>query len=257
MPGHIYSEQDDAFLQENYRRRGAQWCADRLPGRTAEAIYCRANRLNLRRERQEIARPSTEFIDAIIRRYYTGERPWGFVKACARQVGREPHWVSRRAVDLGLAAVREQPRWTQEELDYVSARAMVTPSNLSKRMARKGWRRSASAISNVRKTGLVETADPSQFTAAGLAEAMGTTTKTVTSWIKRDLLKASRRGWDRTETQSGDGYVIHERDVASFVLRFPAHVSLAKLEPNKFWFLDLMSRHAKPFPSMIRRGEAA
>ena len=257
MPGRTYSEQEDDFLRQHYKRRGARWCADRLPERTEEAIYCRAKRLKLAQDQRDITRRSTDYIDAVIKRFYTGARPCGFVSTCALQVNRSRNWVSRRAVDLGLVKSRDHRAWTPEEIEYVSARPMVSLSNLSKRMALKGWHRTPSAIANIRSTGLVETTDPSQFSAAGLAAAMGVTTQTVINWITRDLLKATRRGWDITSTHRGDGYLIHERDVASFVLRFPAHVSLAKLEPNKFWFLDLMSRHAKPFPSMIRRGEAA
>lgn len=257
MSGQPYTEQEDAFLTENYPRRGARWCADRLPGRTKQAIYDRARRLKLSRGAQPVRRQSTDFIDAIIRRYYTGERPRGFVNICSRQVGRDRSWVSRRAVDLGLVKSRDQRPWTQEELEYVSGRPLVSLHNLSKRMARKGWRRTPGAIAEIRKTGLVETTDPAQFSAAGLAAAMGVTTKAVTNWIDRGLLKATRRGWEITSPIKGDGYTIHERDVAAFVIRYPAHVSLAKMEPNKFWFLDLLSRHAKSFPSMIRHGEAA
>lgn len=252
-----YTNQENAFLQEHYKRRGARWCADRLPGRTKQAIYCQARRLKLSREAQPIKRQSTEFIDAVIRRYYTGERRRGFVGVCARQVGRDRTWVARRAVDLGLIKSRDQRPWTAEEIEYVNGRPLVTPSNLSKRMARKGWRRTPGSIAEMRKTGLVETTDPAQFTAAGLAAAMGVTTKAVTNWISAGLLKASRRGWEITSPLRGDGYLIHEREVAAFVIRYPAHVNLAKLEPNKFWFLDVISRHAKAFPSMIRHGEAA
>lgn len=256
-PHRAYTDQENAFLQEHYKRRGARWCADRLPGRTKQAIYCQARRLKLSRGPQPVQRQSTEFIDAIIRRYYTGERRRGFVGVCARQVGRDRSWVSRRAIDLGLVKSRDQRRWTQEELDYVSARPTVSLHNLAKRMARKGWRRSPGAIAEIRKTGLVETVDPAQFSAAGLASAMGVTTKAVTNWIAAGLLKASRRGWEISSPLRGDGYLIHEREVAAFVIRYPAHVNLAKLEPNKFWFLDVLSRHGKAFPSMIRHGEAA
>lgn len=243
-PGPTYTEQDDAFLQQNYRRRGAKWCAEKL-GRSADGVGCRAKRLGLARKREEIARPSTDLIDAVIRRYYTGARPWGFVQDCARQVGKEAHWVSRRAVDLGLVQARDQRPWTQAELDFVSARPLIALRDLSRRMARKGWHRTPAALAYIRKTGQVETIDSAQFTAAGLAEAMGTTTTTVMGWVKRDLLKAGRRGWDRSEAQRGDGYIIHEADVAAFVMQYPAHISLAKLEPNKFWFLDLLARYAR------------
>ena len=244
-PGPAYTEQDDAFLRQNYARRGAKWCAARLPGRSADGIYCRAKRMGLSRKKADYVRPSTDLIDAVIRRYYTGERKRGFVKACARQVGRCPAWVSDRAADLGLVQSRDNRPWTQAELDFISQHPLVAIRSLSRQMARRGWKRTPSAIVYIRRTGRVETIDPSRFTAAGLGEAMGVTTNVVMGWIKRSLLVATRRGWDRAEAQKGDGYVIHERDVAAFVLRYPAHVNLAKIEPNKFWFLDLLARHAR------------
>ena len=76
--------------------------------------------------------------------------------------------------------------------------------------------------------------------------AMGVSTATITGWIGKGMLRASRRGWNRTEAQHGDGYTIHERDVAAFIVQNTAHVSLAKMEPNKFWLIDLLARCAAP-----------
>lgn len=256
MSGRPYTEQEDAILRENYRRRGGMWCADKI-GRTRVAVSLRARALGVSRKQSDLTRPSNDLIDAVIRRYYTGERKPGFVAACAQQINRNRSWVTERATTLGLIQSHDRRPWTEAEIDFISQRPLTAVRNLVRMMARRGWKRSPSAIAYIRRTGRAETIDASRFTAASLAEAMGVRTETVTGWIKRDLLKATRRGWDRTEEQRGDGYVIHERDVAAFVLRYPAHVSLAKMEPNKFWFLDLLSRHAKSFPSMIRHGEAA
>jgi hypothetical protein len=123
---------------------------------------------------------------------------------------------------------------------------LVTASSISRQMRRRGWHRSPSAVAYMRSTGRVEMVDPHQFTAAGLAAAMGVTTTIVTGWITKGLLLASRRGTARTEAQHGDGYVIHERAVAQFVVQHPGSISLAKLEPNKVWFIDLMARCAAP-----------
>lgn len=241
-----FSKQDDAFIREHYRKRGARFCAEHLPGRTEASIISRARRIKAARPAEGLKRPTNDLIDAAIKRAYTGERHVGFVSRCAAQVGRTRTWVAKRALELGLIQSRDHRAWSEEEIEYAARFPLVSPVDLSKRMRRKGWHRTPAAIAYQRSVGRVGNSTDGFFTAAGLAEAMGVGTSKVTGWIKADLLKAERRGSARTEAQNGDGYVIHEREVARFVLRYPAHVSLTKLEPNKFWFLDLMARYAKP-----------
>ena len=53
------------------------------------------------------------------------------------------------------------------------------------------------------------------------------------------MLKASRRGTARTESQGGDTYWITHAAVREFVLTHPDEVDLRKVE--KWWFLDFVS----------------
>lgn len=254
--GPAFREEEDAFLQKNYRKHGAPWCAEKLEGRTLGSVRKRAQYLGITRG-ADVSPPTNDMIDQIIRRAYTGERKTGFVSRCALQVGRTRDWVQKRAMVLGLSTTADTRPWTTEEIEFASARPLVPPHELSKQMRRKGWSRTPRAIAHMRTEGRVDRVDAERFTAQGLADIMGVSVSVVTGWIKRDLLKAERRGTTRTEAQRGDGYVIHESDVAAFMLRHSIYVSLPKLEPNKVWFFDLMSRYARPVSATGRQQSRA
>lgn len=240
-----YSADEDAFLREHYVEHGGAWCAARLPGRTTQSVYARAAVLRLIRGRNKDKIASTPLIDAMIRAAYLGPRPTGFIKQLARRVARPDWWVSRQAANLGLKAAREQNPWSDEEIAFVEARNLVPAHLISQQMARRGWKRTAAAIAWMRNSGRMARIDSEHFSAAALADAMGVDNATVVKWIRSGWLDAKPRGQARTESQGGDTWIIHERAVVAFVIRHPTRVSLAKLEPNKVWFFDLMARYAR------------
>ena len=47
--GKAFSQEEDAFLRENYAEHGAAWCAAQLRGRTEGSVRNRAKRLSLTR----------------------------------------------------------------------------------------------------------------------------------------------------------------------------------------------------------------
>jgi len=53
------------------------------------------------------------------------------------------------------------------------------------------------------------------------------------------MLRATRRGTDRTEAQGSDTYWITHPAVRDFVLRYPDEIDLARVE--KIWFVDLVT----------------
>ena len=53
------------------------------------------------------------------------------------------------------------------------------------------------------------------------------------------MLRATRRGTERTERQGGDTYWIAHKAVHAFVLTYPDEIDLRKVE--KWWFLDLLT----------------
>lgn len=243
---------DIAFLREHYATKGAAWCAERLPGRTVVSINSRARKAGLAQSRMAQAIRSTPQIDAVITRGYQGNRPHGFVGALAKSIERPTWWVSGRAADLGLIAPPSATRWTQDEKDFVEARPLTSAGTLAKMMRKRGWKRAPSAIAWMRSHGIIARDDPAIFTAADLARAMGVDTSIVTKWVKAGWLHATPRGTNRTDAQGGDTYIIHERDVARFVVEHVGRVNLAKIEPNKAWFVDLMARCAASTPDGIR-----
>ena len=74
---------------------------------------------------------------------------------------------------------------------------------------------------------------------AALAAAFGVDAHKVCTWIHRGLLRADRRGTDRTRQQGGDTWWIPISSVRKFILRAPEEIDLARVE--KFWFLDLLT----------------
>ncbi|GAN49677.1 hypothetical protein ACXR8U_13905 [Methylobacterium radiotolerans] len=255
--GPDYRQEEDDFLRAHYVKRGARWCAERMPGRSVHSLTKRVRVIGVARKDVFEKAPTSDWIDAQIRRAYTGERPTGFVTACAKAVGRSRYWVAKRALELGLIKSRDQRPWSDAELEYASKWPLISPVELSRRMRRLGYHRTPGAIAYMRTEGKIATTDDAQFTAAGLAEAMGVMTATVTGWVNKGLLRASRRGWNRTSAQNGDGYIIHERDVAAFIVQHTAYISLAKLEPNKFWLVDLLVRCGAPATATGRQKRSA
>ncbi|MGU3387181.1 hypothetical protein ACLBYG_21915 [Methylobacterium sp. D53M] len=159
--------------------------------------------------------------------------------------------MSTRAIELGLTTARDVHPWSQEELDYANANAATTATILAKRMRRKGWHRTASAIARKRVQGgilsvlrTVQDEDPDRFNAEQLAACFGVSANSLVYWIRHGWLIA-----DTIRSCKGTGslvtYVIRAQDVAAFALANPTRVSFTKLEPNKVWFLDLIARFPK------------
>ncbi|WP_066923115.1 hypothetical protein [Methylobacterium sp. CCH5-D2] len=252
--GPDYQASEDDLIRAHYPRRGAQWCSDRLPGRTVNSVYGRARALGVATAREVVRITTTPLIDAMIQAAYRGARPRGFVGALARRTARPDWWIPRRAAELGLTPSRDQRTWSQEEQDYADAHPLDAPAVLAKKMRAHGWHRTPGAIAWRRAHGQVERFDSERFTAAGLAEVMGVDPKIVVGWIRNGWL-AARTRWQPTKDSPGrEGFIIHERDVARFIVAHPTRVSLAKLEPNKVWLIDLLARHARPATTTGRQG---
>lgn len=247
MPYHSpYNTDEDAFLQKHYVRHGGAWCAERLPGRTPASVCSRASVLKLVRGLRKEKIETSPLIDGMIRAAYLGSRPRGFIKALAKRVDRPEWWVSRQAANLGLEAAREQKPWSDDEIAFVEARNLLPAHLIARQMERRGWKRSTAAVAHMRSTGRVTRIDSEHFSASGLAKVMGVDDNTVMKWIRAGWLKAKPRGQSSSDAQPWDGWIIHERAIVAFAVQHPTRISLARLEPEKVWFIDLMARYARP-----------
>ena len=242
----FWTTREEKLLREHYPQSGVGGCLIHLPGRSAAAIYNHAASLGLqapvtqkhdfRRQRWK----SSEQIDAVIRRVYQRTPARGDIDDLAFTVGRPRWWVTKRATKLGLVTPRfKEPAWTDAEREIVHSNFHRSPKIIRAMLKRAGYERTETAITVMGKRLGATREDPLHLTARGLATLMGVDAKTVTGWIARGLLKASRRGTDRTSAQGGDQHWIRVRDVRAFIIDNAAAVDIRKVD--KFWFIDLVA----------------
>lgn len=183
-------------------------------------------------------RPTPE-IDAIIRDAYLQQRNGDkrALKAAGRRIGWSTSAISKRGAELGITRVKERS-WTHEEEDLLERFGHLAPTGIRLRFAQAGFSRSIAAI-QVKLTRCRIKANLDGYSACRLADAFGVDVHKVLVWIHRGLLKAERRGTERTVAQGGDIWWISHREVRRFVLRAPEELDLARVE--KIWFLDLVS----------------
>ena len=147
-----------------------------LPGRSASAIYKHAHGLGLRTidapgpRRRRHWTHTPEMDAAIVSAYGKVERK-GHIVALAARLGRPVHYVTQRALALGLVPPRfKQPRWTHAENDLIASAAHLSLSGLRLRLRRAGFTRSEAAIKSQLKRLQVSRVDENRCSAAGLAQ---------------------------------------------------------------------------------------
>lgn len=234
------------LLRQHYPLGGVPACLPELTGRTASAIYNRANMEGLgapasakhdfRRQRWT----KSEAIDAVIRRAYQATPTKGDIQRCAKAVGRPRWWVSRRATAMGLVVPRFKGLpWTEAENELIQSAAHRDPTTIRRMLTSKGFARTETAITVQLKRLGANCEDPDHFTACGLGKVMGVDSHVIAGWIGKGWLRAKRRGTERVAEQGGDQWWIHRRDVRAFIVENVAAVDLRKVD--KFWFIDLLA----------------
>ncbi len=245
-PRRFWTTREEKILREYYPAGGVETCLSELPGRSATAIYNHAALLGLKApstQKHDFRRQrwtSSDHIDAAIRRAYQRTPAKGDIDALAAAVSRPRWWVTKRASKLGLVTPRfKEPDWTETERDIVHDNFHRSAKTIQRMLKRAGFVRTETAITVMGKRLGATREDPHHVTALGLAALMGVDAKTVAGWITRELLKARRRGTERTIAQGGDQHWIHLRDVRSFIIDNAAAVDIRKVD--KFWFIDLLA----------------
>ncbi len=182
----------------------------------------------------------TPEMDDLVRTAYHQFRAYSNRKAithCAHKL-EMPRWaVLRRGRDLGLARSKERS-WSEEEVGLLERWGHLTDAVIQRKLKTSGYPRSTNGIHlKLKRLRIRQNLDG--YSAYSLAEAFGVDWHKVGSWIRRNMLRATRRGTDRTEAQGDDSYWITHGAVRDFVFQCPDEIDLAKVE--KIWFLDLVT----------------
>ena len=142
---------------------------------------------------------------------------------------RLPRWViRRRAQTLGVARCKE-PRWTEEEEQFLESglpRLSVTA------IAKKLGRSTTAVALKAKRLGLRKR--NGAFTARALAQGVGVDDHVVARWITSGLLTASHRHSERER----DMHFISHAAVKQFVRAYPLEFDIRKVD--QLWFVDLL-----------------
>lgn len=211
---------EQAVLREHYLAGGAAACLPALPGRTLKQIYLKANNLGLRRQKQHsIARESTDYIDAAIRRHYRQVQPRGAATALAKRLGVTRQWLSTRAATLGVVPVtRADMNWTPEEISLIEDHATKRADRISAILRGHGYHRTPSAIGTQLSIRGIDRLDPDVWTATELSRCMGVDSHVPLRWIEKGGLKAKRIG-STGDIGRTSAWEIRRKDLREFLIR--------------------------------------
>lgn len=240
----FWTGREEMILRAEYTRLGLAGVLEKLPGRSAQAIYEHARKIGVKspREAKTTRRAplgSNEQIDALIRRTCQNHPESGAIKRLAQTINRSRQWIRDQAIRLGCAVPRfKAPPWIAAEIEIIAENPHLGPLALKRRLRRAGFERTEVAI--VSKLGLLGASmiDPDHYTANGLAKLFGIDVKVVTGWIAKGWLNARRRGTERTDLQ-GDQWWISRRQVRRFVVGSVQVIDFRKLD--KVWLVDLLT----------------
>lgn len=241
MARRIWKSTEVAWLRANYQKLGAKACAEHFGGTTDEAVIKTARRYGIAQRAADLHRPSSEWVDAVIRQCHASgsQAPW---LDASGKIGRPARWVRYRAAQLGLHVQRP---WTKGETDFVLKRLHWPAHRIASEMRANGWRRTQHAVEHFLKREGLNRADGGHLSGDAAARCLGVSYGAVNNWIRSGLLIAERRD---PESSSDRAITIAEEDLAAFILLHPERVNLTKIEvaQTKAWFLDLISRFPKP-----------
>jgi hypothetical protein len=246
----FWTGREDKILRAAYPEGGVPLALEKLPGRSAKAIYQRSATIGVRRAGPKGAVPrqrwqASEAIDRLIARFYPAATNKGDVTKLAKNCGRPTWWVRKRAVRLGLAIprFRELP-WSEAEKAIVAEQAgHASDAAIVRQLKRAGFMRSEVAVSVMAKRLGASRIDPDRYSATGLGNVLGVDAKTVTRWIDKGWLKAKPRGTARVAVQGGDEWEIRRTDIARFIVDNVAAVDFRKLD--KVWLVDLLTNEGR------------
>lgn len=150
-----------------------------------------------------------------------------------------PRWrISRRAVELGILPVqKKEPNWSEKEIKILERAAQYVLPVIQRKLKAAGFSRSQMGILLKRKRmGFLKNLNGQSC--RSVATCFGIDDHTITRWIEKGLLKAEKRGTNRTARQGGDNWYIKDKWIQKFITDNVAIIDLRKVD--KYWFVDLI-----------------
>jgi hypothetical protein len=226
-------------------------CSGPIEGRPL-ALYCDPCRAKRRTKGKKYI--FTERMDEAIRKAYLerADKRQNFSIPNLTELAKKwnmPKWaVVKRAALIGAARTKEAP-WSEEELRILEKFAWMASGGISKKLRERGFSRSSLACKlKLKRIKARRDSNTDQYSARGLADCFGIDSHAITRWINRGLLKAEWQNSDRDR----DIYVIHEKDVRSFIFENPMEFDLRKVD--QLWFMDLITDGKMSDVSKLRLG---
>jgi hypothetical protein len=211
----------------------------------SSALDTRPSTLDTRPSSRRPSHVFTPTEDAAIRRTYENGTGQGkgrrrVIAALALRL-RIPGWtIQRRAVEIRAyqPRVKEAP-WSAQELHLLEINARWSNRVIQCKLKTNGYTRSAAAVA-VKICRLGFRGQQVKGSALAVAQCFGVDPSTVTdAWIRRGLLKATKRGTARTSAQGGDEWVIADADIKAFIVDHVGIIDLRKVD--KYWFVALLT----------------
>jgi hypothetical protein len=242
-----WSPRELAKLQALYPARGLAACREALPLRTAIAIRQKAQELRLRskpakRGGRLVPLGASPEIDAAILNVRANANR-DTLTAIGRRFDRPLWWIWRRAAKLGMVVSRTHPLWTEAEIALLHATAHLTASHVTRLFRARGFNRTEAAIELRRRDERVAPSDNGFYSAAALGALLGCSDHLVSTWCRREGLRAQRRGIAGADTHARDHYLIADRDFRAWLLANPERLDLRKVpRASHAWLIELLGR---------------
>lgn len=228
-----------AFLQANYQKRGARYCAEKLE--TSESsISNAARRFGFNRVADDVRIDWTTTKDAMIRRAWQSPKK-GAKKACAETLGLPFATVSGRALKLGAAHRSYRTRLSPEQIAIIREHADKPGAHIARILARQGMPASRHVLARFRNThGLrVPTADKGEtFTSEELATALGINPASISQLVLSGAIKGTRGG----NPLAPHGYSFKPKQIIRLIAERPSVVNQHAVDMA--WLIDFTIRYA-------------
>jgi hypothetical protein len=173
----------------------------------------------------------------------------GEVAALADKLGVRRHWLSQRALKLGLTVPRvaKEPPWSQAELELLKSVPLHDPRRASKIFRANGFVRTPTSIMlKSNRVGMSRRWDAT-LSAGKAAKILGMDGKAFTTWIAKGVIVAERRETQRLPQQGGHPFSIERAYFRQWIIDNIEIIDIRKVD--KFAFVDILTRSEPPIGS--------